>query len=1146
MPKPFLNPAFAPSIGRWTARETSPISRGITVADIVVDGSITVQDGSALPKAIAIETFNFNLGLWQYSTDGGVNWLNAELFHLGTSAQPRALVLGPQDRLRLLRSDTSVDGDYTDALVFRAFDLGNGSSGQFVDIRPDDPEFSTEQDTVAITLAADTVNHAPLSAPVRGGGTAIFALGSGADVAAFVLELADSGILLAGRSGSGARDDLAMVRLLSDGTPDTNFGSSSSALIPVASSDFVGSSYKLQPDGRLLVAGTFWNSADATTDYGLWRLNSDGSLDASFGNGGIVTVEASRTFNDETTSIALQADGRILVAGFSDVFGGRRHFSVIRLNSDGTLDPTFSGDGLLVQPVGGDLDRGYTVAVQADGRILVAGQSVIQSVSQFSLIRLLGNGVLDPDFDVDGKLAFPIGTIFDRAYTVLPQSDGSILMGGLVRVGATDCPALVRLNADGSFDTDFGVGGKVVVPVGSGESYTGRFAVQPDGKIIFWGNALDADDVPSFSILRLTAEGAPDMDFGTAGKVFLRVGPGWSFATNASVQADGKILVAGGSGWYPTIDFAVARLNPDGSLDTSFNPPPPFLAVSPARFVEDGAAVLLEPTHTFYDEDMAVLAAGEGNYAGARISIARSTGANAEDFFSGLGNLTFGANGQLVVSSIVVGHYTQDAGTLYLEFNAQTTQARLDAVIASIGYQNTSDTPPPQVEILWLFSDGNTGDQGTGASLSAEHRSVVLITPVNDAPVVVTPIPNQTTTHDQVFVFQLAANTFADPDQTDLLTLSASRADGGVLPVWLNFDAATGRFSGTPPASAAGVLEIRVTATDGEGAAVSDLFTLTIQDRAGPTGWAFSLAPEAAERSRALGKGENLGTVTATGDPNSTVFTYQFAADAAGNGASATREGLRIDAATGRITTTRTLEDSVTVWLLMRDQAGNTSTKPFVLKVGDKGSDKLTAAAGGSVIFGLGDDDRLNGGVGRDALSGGAGDDHLQGGRGADQLDGGTGSDHLSGGSGRDTFVFAAGDSPWRSQGPETILDFAKGAVGIGDLIDFSVALTPGGSAAEATVSQASINPDTGIAQFAAGSGTTLEDALRDIAGRFSAGGDAAGEFAFFRTRHASSYSLFISDGVAGVGSGDVVVTLMGVTSVQAIDLTKGNLAILA
>ena len=204
----------------------------------------------------------------------------------------------------------------------------------------------------------------------------------------------------------------------------------------------------------------------------------------------------------------------------------------------------------------------------------------------------------------------------------------------------------------------------------------------------------------------------------------------------------------------------------------------------------------------------------------------------------------------------------------------------------------------------------------------------------------------------------------------------------------------------------------------------------------------------------------------------------------------------------------------------------------------------VTSVPSGTTYNGTAGNDTYAGGTGNDTLYGNGGNDVLNGGAGSDLLSGGTGADSLTGGAGSDRFVFTSGDSG-QTTGFDRITDFAKGAVGTGDLIDFSVPLTIGGSAAKATSSAAQINASTGIATFASKSGTTLADALADIAARFTAAADSAGEFAFFKVGGTGDYYLFISDGASGVTTNDVVIQLVGVTTISSITVSGGDLTVL-
>jgi Ca2+-binding RTX toxin-like protein len=181
-------------------------------------------------------------------------------------------------------------------------------------------------------------------------------------------------------------------------------------------------------------------------------------------------------------------------------------------------------------------------------------------------------------------------------------------------------------------------------------------------------------------------------------------------------------------------------------------------------------------------------------------------------------------------------------------------------------------------------------------------------------------------------------------------------------------------------------------------------------------------------------------------------------------------------------------------------------------------------------------------------LAGNALNNTIIGHTGSDIINGGAGADTLTGGSGKDTFVFKSGDSGYSKTGfiIDKITDYTKGAVGTGDVIDFGkTVLTVGGATTSATDTQASINATTGVATFAAGSGSTLLDAVTDIATSMTAAKDAAGEFAIFKIANTGDFYLFISDGTKGLGAKDVVIELTGVNTLTGINLTDGNLTII-
>jgi flagellar hook-associated protein FlgK len=271
----------------------------------------------------------------------------------------------------------------------------------------------------------------------------------------------------------------------------------------------------------------------------------------------------------------------------------------------------------------------------------------------------------------------------------------------------------------------------------------------------------------------------------------------------------------------------VVRLNSTGYLDATFNGASVFTLTSSTGYTEGAAAVVLDSSVMIYDMDLAALINGFGNYAGASVTIARDGGADATDIFSARGNLSFDLNGDVTLSSVKIGTFTQDAGTLVVTFNSNATQARVNEALSNIGYRNTSDAPPASLEIAWTFSDGNTGVQGDGGPLTTTGYTTVYITLVNDAPAVVNAIADQAAQEDAPFSFTIPSGAVVDPDG-DTLTYAAKLANGDPLPAWLSFDAVTRTFSGTPANGDVGKISVTVTATDGSSAAVSDTFEIAV------------------------------------------------------------------------------------------------------------------------------------------------------------------------------------------------------------------------------------------------------------------------------------------------------------------------------
>ena len=333
------------------------------------------------------------------------------------------------------------------------------------------------------------------------GGIVTTAVGTGNDFGMSVVVQGDAKILVAGRSQNATNTDFSLVRYQADGSPDTSFGTGGKVTTPIGSGDDAATSMVLQTNGKILVAGHSSNGNNL--DFALMRYHANGSLDSTFGNGGKVTT-AIGSFNDVANSVAVQSDGKIVVAG-SSIRNGDFDLALVRYSSGGSPDSGFGSGGKVSTAIGSNGDYGRSVAVLSDGRILVAGDSYKAGESyNMALVRYLANGSLDATFGTGGKTGADFGSSADYAYGMAVQADGKIVLAGFSD-NATQSNmhdfAVARFHANGSLDPSFGSGGKTTTPVGSFNDQGLSCALQPDGKILLAGSARAADST-GFALVR--------------------------------------------------------------------------------------------------------------------------------------------------------------------------------------------------------------------------------------------------------------------------------------------------------------------------------------------------------------------------------------------------------------------------------------------------------------------------------------------------------------------------------------------------------------------------------------------------------------------------------------------------------------------
>jgi uncharacterized delta-60 repeat protein len=399
------------------------------------------------------------------------------------------------------------------------------------------------------------------------------------------------------------------------------------------------------------------------------RLNTNGSLDTSFNGSGKAVIAATQG-RDAPVDATFDAQGRLIIVGSStNTSNGAVDTVVIRVTADGVLDTTFAG-GKATQPSGPYNDYASSVTMLASGKILVAGDFVVNPANttdtDFSLMRLNADGTLDTSFGNGGIVNLRPTGANDRIQQTLEQADGKILVNGWVNGHGNNGGEMIvaRFNADGSVDGSFGAGGMVRIPL------------------------LDVDSRSQLLSI-----------------------------------VNGKIVVAGASSFNTNYDanLVLARLNADGSFDTSFVPAPG--GSLGATVKGDGIhPVVLDFNALVYDAELAA----RGSYGGATLSLARHGGASADDHFTGMGDVSFDAN-NLSVGGQVIGWVEQNGGTLTLHYNGNATQELVTRSLHGIAYTNSAASPANAVTIDWLFSDNNQSYQSFGPAMTGSGSTTVQL-----------------------------------------------------------------------------------------------------------------------------------------------------------------------------------------------------------------------------------------------------------------------------------------------------------------------------------------------------------------------------------------------------------------------------------
>jgi uncharacterized delta-60 repeat protein len=337
--------------------------------------------------------------------------------------------------------------------------------------------------------------------------------------------------------------------------------------------DFAGA-IAIQADGKIVVAGgAAFDSRNPR--FGLARYNMDGTLDTGFGGDGRVTTDFT-SGQDAAYGVAIQPDGKIVAAGDAGLGGGNSRFAVARYNSDGTLDATFGGDGKVTTQFTRHDDPVAGLAIQADGRIVVSGGAAFDGLNaDFALARYNTDGTLNTSFGGDGRVRTDFRGRDDYANAVLIQFDGKLLAAGLAgfgRSGGRSRFALARYNMDGTLDTGFGGDGKVTTDFTPSHDSVQNLAIQAEdsASIVAAGIAGSGGSNAKFALARYNQDGTLDTSFSGDGRVATDFTSKFDAAWDIALEPGNTIVLAGQAAGGGG-RFAIARYDTSGALDSTFS-----------------------------------------------------------------------------------------------------------------------------------------------------------------------------------------------------------------------------------------------------------------------------------------------------------------------------------------------------------------------------------------------------------------------------------------------------------------------------------------------------------------------------------------------------------------------------------------------
>lgn len=394
------------------------------------------------------------------------------------------------------------------------------------------------------------------------------------DIGHAIAQQTNGNVIIAGRSDVGVANafDFAVVRLKNNGDLETSFDTDGKKTLDITGSVDIARAVFIQSDGLILLAGYGKNSS---YNFAFARLLTSGEIDTSFSTDGKATF-ANGNADNGALAVSVDSNGAIIGAGNS-YNGSNWDFASLRLLASGSLDTTFSTDGLSTMAINSGDESVYAVSIASINQPVLAGSTNNGSNLDFALVRLLTSGALDTSFNTSGKNTLAIGSDDDAAFSVYLQTDATVVLSaGYTYNGTNNDFAVVRIKTDGVLDTSFSTSGKLTQAIGTQSDIAQAVAMSGDGLIIAAGRTdTNGSGAFDFAMLRLGSDGSiaksGDLvqSFGTGGKITFDFGTD-SNAYGITADTQGRLVVFGKSASNSN-DFAMARILVDGNLDTAFH-----------------------------------------------------------------------------------------------------------------------------------------------------------------------------------------------------------------------------------------------------------------------------------------------------------------------------------------------------------------------------------------------------------------------------------------------------------------------------------------------------------------------------------------------------------------------------------------------